>query len=186
MKKKYIISGPAGSGKSTLIAALQKSGFDCLQEVSRAVISLEQTLGNDGMPWKNIDRFSHLVFNETIKKLHTTAQNTVFCDRSLIDNIAYLEHLNKLVFDELLAFDFDKYYHKTVFFALPWFEIYEQDPQRPEIFEFQIPLSNTLLAVYKRYGFEIIFLPFSTVNLRVAYVLDTLKILENRTELVAL
>jgi predicted ATPase len=171
--KKYIISGPPGSGKSTLINALEDKGIKCLKEVSRDVIIAEQNSGNNGMPWENIERFSHLVFEETKLRLQKEP-DSVFSDRSLIDNIAYLKHANKKVEEELNNFNFNKYYQKIVFFASPWVEIYKQDPQRPQLFEEQIMLSEILIETYKKYDFQLVFLPFGTVKSRIEFVLKNI------------
>ena len=173
INKKYIISGPPGSGKSTLINALEENGIKCLKEVSRDVIIAEQNSGNNGMPWGNIERFSHLVFEETKLRLQKEP-DSIFSDRSLIDNIAYLEHANKKVEEELKNFNFNKYYHKTVFFASPWLEIYKQDPQRPQLFEEQIRLSEKLIETYNTYDFRLLYLPFGSVKSRVKFVLKAI------------
>ncbi len=170
IKKKYIISGPPGSGKSTLINALEKKGIECLNEVSRDIIIAEQNSGSDGMPWQNMERFAKLVFEETKLRLQNEP-SSIFCDRSLIDNIAYLEHANKRVEDHFKNFNFNKYYHKTIFFAPPWKEIYVQDEQRPQLFEEQIQLSEQLIETYKKYGFKLLYLSLSSVSTRVNYVL---------------
>ncbi len=174
IKKKYIISGPPGSGKSTLIQALEEKGIQCLNEVSRDIIIAEQNSGNNGMPWLNIERFAQLVFDETKLRLQKEAES-IFCDRSLIDTIAYLEHANKRVEDHFKNFNFNKYYHKTIFYAQPWKDIYVQDEQRPQLFEDHLSLSKMILDVYNKYNYNIIFLPFTSVSLRSEFILKELE-----------
>ena len=173
MKKKFIITGPPGSGKSTLIEALEKQGFDCMKEVARDVIISEQKSNQNGTPWENMERFAQLVYNETLDR-YLADDNSLFCDRSLIDNIAYLEHENLDVFKELEEFQFTDYYHTTVFYTPPWEEIYQQDPQRPQLFEEQLPLNEKLVEVYKRLGFKIVQLPLSNIETRVNFILDVI------------
>lgn len=170
MQKKYIITGAPGTGKSTLIEALQGQGISCLKEVSRAVIISEQNNDKDGMPWKNIERFTHLVFKQTQSAL-LNDKESIFCDRSLVDNLAYLNHYNKTPPNYLKAFDYKKYYHSTVFFALPWDTIYKTDKQRPEGFDEQLILSKQLQNTYLKEGFNLVYLPFLTVNERVDFIL---------------
>jgi len=153
-----------------LINALEEKGIKCLKEVSRDIIQKEQESGKDGMPWGDIERFSNLVFEETKSRLQKEP-DSIFSDRSLIDNIAYLKHANKKVEEELENFNFNKYYHKTIFFASPWLEIYKQDPQRPQLFEDQIKLSKKLIEVYEKFGFKIIYLPLTNIASRVDFIL---------------
>jgi len=174
MKKKFIISGPPGSGKTTLINALIENGTQCINEVARDIIILEQESNRDGTPWENIERFSQLVFRETLIRLESQ-KDSLFCDRSLIDSIAYLEFNNKEVFNELKTFEFKKFYHNTIFFAMPWEEIYVKDKQRPQEFSESIELSKKLIETYAKFGYTIEFIPFIPVTLRVDFILNKLK-----------
>ena len=177
MKKKVIITGPPGSGKSTLLHALEKQGFQCMQEVSRAIIRSEQNLGKDGMPWKNMERFAQLVFNKTLTILPT--DQSTFCDRSLVDTIAYLEDAQVETLKELKQFKFHDYYHSTVFFTPPWSDIYTQDPQRPQQFEEHIALSEKLKEVYIRLGFRLIQVPLTNIKTRVKFITRNSSIIIN-------
>ncbi|MCH2232551.1 MAG: ATP-binding protein, partial [Crocinitomicaceae bacterium] len=143
---KYIITGIPGSGKTTLIDALQKHGHPVMHEVSRSVIQNEQYEQRDGVPWQNIERFTALVFKETQRRLQEN-KAAIFCDRGLIDNMAYLEAAGKHVPNYLKLFPFEQFYHKCVFFAPPWEAIYVNDPQRPEAFHKQQKLNQTLIKV---------------------------------------
>ncbi|AZQ65459.1 hypothetical protein EI427_24930 [Flammeovirga pectinis] len=169
--RKFIISGAAGTGKTTLINALVQKNFTAIPEVSRQVITQEQELNSDGFPWLNIEKFTELVYQKSIVHL-TNYKKAVFCDRSLIDNIAYLDHQGKAIPNNLQQFPFQEFYHKKVFFAMPWKAIYTTDNQRPEPFEYHLSLSRVLHSTYKKYGFELIEIPFGSVQSRLKFVVD--------------
>jgi predicted ATPase len=115
-----------------------------------------------------------LVFKETFIRLDSQ-RDSLFCDRSLIDNIAYLEFNNKKVFNELKTFEFKKFYHKTVFFAMPWEEIYVKDEQRLQEFSESIELSKKLIETYSALGYLIEFIPLTTVEKRIAFILNKIQ-----------
>ncbi len=170
MHRKYIITGAPGTGKSTLIEALENKGFPCIKEVSRKVIKSEQDNGNNGMPWKNIERFTSLVFTNTKKALLDNSQSQ-FCDRSLVDNLAYLKYYNKDTPNYLKRFNYNTHYHNIVFFAPQWEEIYTTDNQRPEGFEAQTKLSKQIEKTYLDMGFTLIYIPLVSVKERTEFIL---------------
>ncbi|MBB6460334.1 AAA family ATPase [Flammeovirga kamogawensis] len=169
--QKFIISGAAGTGKTTLINAIAQKNIPSLPEVSRKVIQQEQRINSDGFPWANIEKYTDLVFHESVQNLFENT-DAIFCDRSLIDAIAYLNHQGKPIPSKLAAFPFKEHYHKKVFFAMPWKDIYRTDNQRPESFEYHLSLSKVLFSTYNRYGFDLIQIPFGSVHARVKFVLN--------------
>lgn len=171
LPKKYIITGAPGTGKTTLINLL-KDKVPCMDEVSRRVIIDEQKNNRNGMPWEDIHRFTDLVFELTTKELLNS--NTLICDRSLLDLEAYLTVANKPIPNYLRNFPYKKNYHTTVFFAPTWFEIYCQDAQRLQEFEYCLTLEKALLEQYTKKGFEIIMLPKTSVTTRKKLVLETI------------
>ncbi len=171
LPKKYIITGAPGTGKTTLINLL-KDTIPCMDEVSRRVIIDEQKNNRNGMPWEDIHRFTDLVFELTTKELLNSS--TLICDRSLLDLEAYLTVANKPIPNYLRDFPYKKNYHTTVFFAPTWFEIYCQDAQRLQEFDYCLTLEKSLIEQYTKKGFEIIMLPKTSVTTRKKLVLETI------------
>ena len=168
--KRYIITGPPGAGKSTLIEALRQAGCPCADEVSRDIIIKEQKEGKDGMPWKNLARFTRLVFEQTIRSLQSD-KNALFCDRGLPDNIAYLRQAGMEIPDYLKYFPFQAHYQRKVFYTPLWEEIYKTDPQRPDAIDMATALDLKLRRTYDEMDFELTFIPFDSPARRAAFVI---------------
>ncbi|BDD02576.1 hypothetical protein AUTU_00590 [Aureibacter tunicatorum] len=142
-----------------------------MEEASRKVIMREQNNNGTGTPWQDMNKFSCLVYQQTMKDLQSR-KDSIFCDRSLLDNAAYLQYAdlkNEIFLEE---FDYDRYYQRKVFFAPSWEEIYEQDEQRPEKFEELNGLDKVLIDTYRQKGYDLIFLPKKSVIERVEFVLQ--------------
>lgn len=169
VQKKYIITGAPGTGKTTVINLL-KSTIPCMDEVSRKVIIDEQKNNRNGVPWGDIGRFTDLVFNVTSKEL--IHSNALICDRSLLDLEAYLSTENKNTPEYLCEFPYQERYHETVFFAPTWFDIYCQDRQRLQEFDYCKRLEITLLEQYKSKGFKIVNLPKFSPEKRAKLILE--------------
>jgi len=165
----HIITGPPGSGKTTLINALKEKGFNCSDEIARQVIKEEQESGENGTPWGDVSRFCELVFNRT-KLILKHSKSVDFSDRGLLDLIAYLKFADLPIPDELQKFPFHDYYHNKVFFLPSWPEIYTKDPQRLQSFEESKQLEKQLLNVYKEYGFEVVLLGEMSIKDRISFI----------------
>ncbi|GAA3628178.1 ATP-binding protein [Flavivirga jejuensis] len=169
LQKKYIITGAPGTGKTTLIKLL-KHNVPCMDEVSRKVIIDEQKHGRKGMPWQDINRFTNLVYKITNEALSNS--KALVCDRSLLDLEAYLTVAEKEIPKYLKTFPYHETYHKKVFFAPTWFEIYCKDGQRLQEFDYCLKLEKTLLEYYKKRGFDIIMLSKTTPLKRIEFILN--------------
>lgn len=169
LQKKYIITGAPGTGKTTTINLL-KNTISCMDEVARKVILDEQKNSSNGVPWGDINRFSDLVFNVTSQEL--LISDALVCDRSLLDLEAYLTLDNKNIPDYLKIFPYKDTYHKTVFFAPTWLDIYCQDPQRLQEFDYCLKLEKALLKQYNNKGFQIIILPKTSASERSKFILE--------------
>ena len=87
-----IISGGPGSGKSTLIDALEKDGFARTVEAGRAIIQDQVAISGNALPWKDRTLFAELMLCWEMRS-HAMAEQqpgTVFFDRGVPDVIGYL------------------------------------------------------------------------------------------------
>jgi predicted ATPase len=87
---------------------------------------------------------------------------------------AYLILENKTIPEYLSGFPYQETYHKTVFFAPTWLDIYCQDDQRLQEFEYCLRLEKLLLEQYKSKGFEIIMLPKFSPLKRTKLILESI------------
>jgi predicted ATPase len=96
----------------------------------------------------------------------------VFFDRGLIDAASALEHLTGGAALQLLSSQHR--YHRKVFLAPPWPEIYVTDTERRHGFEAGLAEYARLEQVYPALGYEVIRLPKATVPERADFVLAAL------------
>lgn len=102
----------------------------------------------------------------------TASGGWVFFDRGLIDAAVGLQHLTG---EPLLEkFGQSHRYHRLVFLAPPWPEIYVQDAERRHGLDTAISEYSRLLEVYPSLGYEVSILPMASVAQRVDFVLDRL------------
>jgi predicted ATPase len=169
-----IISGCSSGGKSTLLADLARRGYAVVDEPGRRIIKDE--LGGDGLalPWVNETAFLRRALAMALadRASAIASDGWVFFDRGLIDAAAGLQHLT----GEPLLEKFGQFhrYHRRVFLAPPWPEIYVQDAERWHDFDSAISEYSRLLKVYPSLGYEVSILPKVSVVQRVDFVLSML------------
>ena len=98
----------------------------------------------------------------------------VFFDRGLIDAAAAFELMTgKPV---LTALGQANRYHRRVFLAPPWPEIYETDPERRHGLDVALAEYSRLLETYpSSLGYEVLILPKVGVSERADFILNTLE-----------
>ena len=65
-------------------------------------------------------------------------------------------------------------YHRRVFLAPPWPEIYVNDPERRHSFDAAVEEYARLLDAYPSLGYDVVVLPKAGVSERAGFVVDTL------------
>ena len=176
---KYIITGAPGSGKTSLLEALQQEQYPCYSEVSRQLIIELTAKGSRCLPWIDLPCFAQLALARMIADYRAAPkERPVFFDRGIPDIIAYLSAAGLPVSDKYRRSIRRFPYDNTVFLLPPWEEIYLQDPQRWQTFEEARLIDQHIRDTYRSAGYRIVLLPRSTVAERVECIQNTLLILQ--------
>lgn len=168
MIKRYIITGAPGTGKSSIIEHLKAKGYHCFDEVSRIIISEQQIINGDLLPWKNLLGFADECYMRMQSQLNHAMRGINIYDRGIPDIIAYLKngniHNTKSYLSEI------NQYKQHVFYCPIWDDIYINDPQRPESLDYAKKIDFHLRNTYKNLGFNLLELPKEPIDLRVGFI----------------
>lgn len=173
MKKQIIvlIGGP-GTGKSTLIDALLQKRYCCYPEISRQITIDAQKQGIDQLFLEKPLLFSEMLLEGRIKQYQDSAaeqHEIVFLDRGIPDVLAYMDFIGDSYPDYFVA-ACKKYVYTKIFVLPPWEQIFESDSERYENFEQAQKIHIQLVETYKKFGYDLIEVPKTTVDNRVTFV----------------
>lgn len=171
-----VISGGPGSGKTTLINALESKGFARSVEAGRAIIQHQTTIGGDALPWADRSLFAELMLSWEMRSydLAREQKGPVFFDRGVPDIIGYLTLCGLPVPDHMRRAASMIRYNRTVFLVPPWEEIFGQDAERKQDFNEAVRTFEAMKETYRGLGYEIALLPKTTVQERVNFIRKTL------------
>lgn len=172
----YIISGGPGSGKSTLIKALTERGLTAMPEAGRAIIQHQLSIGGNALPWADRTLFAELMLGWDLRSYHEALllQKPVLFDRGIPDVMGYLRLCGIPVPPHIENAANNYQYNQRVFLLPPWPEIFTQDKERKQSFEEAVATYNSLASTYTELGYELLLLPFASIEKRVAFVLENI------------
>lgn len=176
---KVVITGGPGTGKTSIINHLKTTGFICYDEISRQVTLQARKDGIEQLFLTDPLLFSQKLLDGRKQQFLNAAQsseNIVFLDRGLPDVLAYLDYIGDS-YPEHFIETCHNYNYDAVFVLSPWQEIFTSDNERYENFEEAIAIHHHLLETYKRFGYQLIDVPFGSVKNRSNFILDSLKLL---------
>ncbi len=146
-------------------------------EAGRAIIQAEVAAGGTALPWADRAAFAERMLEwETRSHAEAVARaaahvGPVFFDRGVPDIIGYRRLVGLPVPAALEAAARRHRYHRRVFLAPPWPDIFHGDAERKQDFAEAVRTAEAMRAVYGEYGYEVMELPRATVAERVAFVL---------------
>ncbi|MFD0990971.1 AAA family ATPase [Mariniflexile jejuense] len=175
--KKVVITGGPGTGKSTLINQLIKNGYTCLEEISRQIILDAQKKGTEQLFLTEPLLFSKLLLKGRIQQFEQAnylQSEITFFDRGVHDVLAYMNYIGN-TYPKHFVEACENAVYDTVFILKPWEEIYISDNERYENFNQAQAIHDHLLNTYKAFNYNLIDVPFGTVEYRTNFILNALK-----------
>jgi predicted ATPase len=168
-----VISGCSGGGKSTLLAELGRRGYTVIEEPGRRIVIEE--MNNGGLPWVDMAAFAHRAVTTALADRSSTPASGgwIFFDRSLIDAAVALQRLTRE--PALEQFGQAHRYHRRVFLAPPWPELYFTGRERRHTLSVAVAEYYRLFKAYPSLGYEVFILPKVGVEERTDFVLRTLE-----------
>ena len=177
--KRVVITGSPATGKTSIINELIKRGYVCLEEISRQIILNARKKGIKQLFLDDPLRFSELLLEGRKSQfLEIQGLNTsfVFYDRGIPDILAYMNYANASypkTFTEVVEYC----QYDLIFILPPWKDIFRSDNERYENFEQANMIHKNLVKSYTKYGYDLIDIPFGTVEHRTDFILNHLKII---------
>lgn len=177
--KRFIFTGTPGSGKTSVILALEKLGYVIVPESATDVIAESQAKG-DMRPWERPDFVDKIVLTQKSRQMNAGGE-VQFYDRSPFCAYAlghYSSHWHNSDFtpSPILLTEIDRclkagiYQNKVFFFENLGF--IKHTDARKISYEDALIFEQIHLDVYKEFGFEIIMVPKElTVTQRCKFIL---------------
>jgi len=175
MERFVVVSGCSGGGKSTLLAELGRRGHAVVEEPGRRIVKQELQDGGSALPWIDATAFARRAVAMALEDRASAAVSDgwVFFDRGLVDAAAALQHLTGE--PALAALRQEHRYHRRVFLAPPWPEIYATDPERRHGIEAAEAEYSRLLEAYPALGYDVSILPKAGVSERADFIEKALR-----------
>jgi len=170
-KRRIVLTGAPGTGKTSIIEGLQNRGFHIIPEPARTVIDLYKKYSPELLPHiskENRERFQALIQNETIKNFDENTHG-IF-DRSILDEIGYRTRYIIEISYELKEAAKTKRYDKVFIFPI-WEEIFKNDDVRSETLEEAAIIGEYLHKAYTDWGYTPIIVPKMSVIDRINFIL---------------
>ncbi|WP_425996485.1 AAA family ATPase [Caulobacter sp. DWR1-3-2b1] len=174
--RRIIVTGGPGSGKTSLIDALEVRGFARSFEAGRTIIQEEVRAGGTALPWGDPQAYADRMLSRelTSYRMADGLTGPVFFDRGLPDIIGYLTLCELPVPDAVDDAVRRLRYDPVVFIAPPWPEIFAQDAERRQDLAEAERTHAAMAQVYPALGYRLVELPRVDVETRADFVLERL------------
>ncbi|UII34001.1 AAA family ATPase [Fulvivirga ulvae] len=175
LSNKFIITGAASAGKTTLLHELGRRGFNCYEEVSRRIIRQQLSISSNALPWGDMQNFCTLTFDTMVKE-HMVQTDSALCffDRALPDIIANLDSCNLPIPPPYTQAVANAGYNKNAFILPIHPSIFVNDHERRETYAQANKIYRSIIKVYQSLGFTLHEIPLMPVSQRAEMILTKL------------
>lgn len=172
--KNFVITGTSGTGKTTLIEYLRKHDHTVCDEPTRLILREQLAMDGPGLPSKDPELFLKLMLDYCVRSIETvraTQPVTVFFDRGIPDIVAYATRfgVDPGPFETAAK---QHRYNTCVFVLPPWKDIFAPDDLRRKTFDEYVAFHQLIVAAYEALGYQLIRVPFASVEDRASFVLN--------------
>lgn len=170
----FVITGGPGAGKTAVLLELQRNGSFCVREAAREIIQTQMRTGGDAVPWRNMERYSSLMLEQSVTDYleNKDATMVTFFDRGIPDTIAHYRLARLPLPSHAYEYAQQYRYNNKVFLFPPWREIYETDAERKQTFEEAIASYEMVKEAYNELGHELIEVFRGPVKARADFILN--------------
>lgn len=172
----YVITGGPGSGKTTLVDALEAAGYPRSVEVGRQIIEEQVAISGRALPWLDPDLFAEVMLAREMRNYHALPAEpaVAFCDRGVPDVLGYLRLAASPIPQHMWNAAALLRYNPRVFIVPPWPEIYTGDEERKQSVIEARRTHDAMMSVYGELGYRLLEVPRDTVAARVEFILANL------------
>ena len=176
--QKIVITGGPGTGKSSIINELKKREHICFDEVSRQVTLDARKKGVEQLFLTEPLLFSEMLLKARVQQFNEAnaiKNKPVFLDRGLPDVLAYMDYVDSNYPNHFIE-TCKTHTYDHIFVLAPWQEIFISDSERYENFDQAVEIHENLLKTYKTYNYNLIDVPFGSIENRTDFILDALNL----------
>lgn len=165
----FILTGPPGSGKTTVLTALGDR-VNTVSEPARRVLAEQRRSGGTATGDQDSSQFVAHMLSLAASDFASAEGATLF-DRGLPDLLGFTAYyeLDETAVRAAVA----KYrYRSPVFFLSSWEAIYENDDERTLSFEGSAAFGDLIRQAYEKSGYETLMVPKLSPEDRAAFILE--------------